>query len=133
MSKRLRKGYYVKGEFVASGSAADQQFRAELHDASAPSRTARKKASESLQHLGEELVAARKALLAGLSLPDDLKEAISEARNITNFGARRRQLQLVGKLMRRLEDDAVDAIRAALSAEGASVNKSSRHGRSKTK
>lgn len=114
MSKRPRRGYYVKGEFVTSGSEADQRFRDELHDANAPSRTARKKASESLQHLGEELIAARKALLAGLPLPDELKDAIFEARNITSFGARRRQVQLIGKLMRRLDDDAVDAIRAAL-------------------
>jgi ribosome-associated protein len=70
-----------------------------------------------LQHLGEELIAARKALLDGLPLPDELKDAISEARDIASFGARRRQMQLIGKLMRRLQDDAVDTIRAALRAE----------------
>ena len=118
MPKRPRKGYYVKGVFVAAGSDADQRLRAELHNPDAPSRSAQKKASKSLQLLGAELVAAPKAVLAGLPLPDQLRDAILEARSITSFGARRRQTQLVGKLMRGLDDDEVDAIRAALGLEG---------------
>ena len=117
MPKRPRKGYYVKGVFVASGSEADRKFRDELHDPNVPSRSAQKQASESLQQLGEELVGAPKALLAVLPLPDELEDAIVEARCITSFGARRRQMQLIGKLMRRLEDEAVEAIRVALRVE----------------
>ena len=118
MPKKSRKGYYVKGEFVAVGSEADHKFRHELHDSNAPSRSAKKRAAESLQLLGVKLVDAPKALLAGLPLPDDLRDAIVEARSIPSFGARRRQMQLIGKLMRRLDDETVNAIGAALGAEG---------------
>jgi len=117
MPKKSRKGYYVKGEFVAEGSEADRQLQAELHDEDAPSRTAQKKASESLQELGEELIVTSKAVLTGLPLPDTLAAAIVEARSITSFGARRRQIRFIGKLLRRLDADAVDAIRAALRFE----------------
>jgi ribosome-associated protein len=117
MPKKSRKGYYVKGEFVAAGSEADRELRAELHDEDAPSRTARKKASEDLQNLGEELIDMSRAVLAGLDLPDDLEAAIVAARSITSFGARRRQMQLIGKLMRRLDADAVAAVHAALRVE----------------
>jgi ribosome-associated protein len=126
MAKRSRKGYYVKGEFVADGSDADQKLRDELREADAPSRTAQKKASQSLQDIGEELIAAPKDLLAGLPLPESLNDAIRDARKFTSFGARRRQAQFIGKLMRRLDDDVVDAIRAALSAEYGKAAKAAR-------
>jgi ribosome-associated protein len=118
MNKRSRKGYYVKGEFVTSGSQADRAFRETLDESSAPSRSAKKRASKSLQVLGAQLIAAPNALLEALPLPEELRDAIGEARNITSFGARRRQTQFVGKLMRRLDDVEVEAIRAALAAEG---------------
>jgi len=116
MPRKQRSGYYVKGAFVESGSEADQKLRDELHDADAPSRTAKKRASERLQQLGEQLIAAREPLLAGLPLPESLADAIAEARSIKSFGAQRRQRQLVGKLMRRLDEETLAAIRAALGA-----------------
>jgi len=118
MPKKSRKGYYVNGEFVAWGSEADQKFRDELRDEQAPSRSAKKRAAEGLQLLGEKLVDTPRGLLAGLPLPEDLRDAILEARDIKSFGARRRQMQLIGKLMRRLDDGTVDVIRAALGGEG---------------
>jgi len=116
--KKQRGGYYARGVFVESGSETDQRLRDELHDADAPSRTAKKKASERLQQLGEQLIAAREPLLAGLPLPEVLADAIAEARSIKSFGAQRRQKQLVGKLMRQLDDATLAAIRAALAAAG---------------
>jgi ribosome-associated protein len=87
-----------------------------------PSRTARKKASEALQDLGAALVDLRPDAFARLSLPDRLREAIEDARRITSFGAKRRQLQFIGKLMRRLAPEVVDEIREALAAsEGRSA------------
>jgi len=117
MSKKSRKGYYVNGEFVAEGSETDRHLHAELHDEDAPSRTAQKKASQSLQDLGEALIAANGVVLAGLPLPDELEAAIREARDIASFGARRRQIRFIGKLMRRLDAATVDAIRTALGRE----------------
>jgi len=83
------------------------------HDAAHPSKTQRKRASHDLQDLGKELVALSEARLAELVLPDRLRAAIAEARRITSFGALRRQLQYVGKLMRDSEVNAA-AIAARL-------------------
>ena len=74
-------------------------------------RSARKRASHELTRLGEELVALRAALLATLTLPERLEEAVAEARRLTSFGARRRQAQFIGKLMRTLSDEEIAAIR----------------------
>ena len=117
MSRKSHKGYYIKGEFVAAGSDADQRIRNELQDTNALSRTALKKASERLQEVGEELLAAREDLLAELPLPEELKDAFFDARELTSFGAKRRQTKFIGKLMRRLDAEALDAVRAALRVE----------------
>ena len=74
-------------------------------------RSARKRASHELTRLGEELVGLRAALLATLTLPERLEEAVAEARRLTSFGTRRRQVQFIGKLMRKLDDDEIAAIR----------------------
>ncbi len=87
----------------------------DLPASSGPSKTQRKRASHDLQHLGEELVALSEARLAELDLPERLREAIMQARRISKFGALRRQLQYVGKLMRATEVD-VAAIGARLEA-----------------
>jgi ribosome-associated protein len=77
-------------------------------------RSARKRASHELTRLGEELTALRPDQLAALALPDRLEEAVAEARRLTSFGAKRRQTQFIGKLMRTLDEDSVAAIRKAL-------------------
>lgn len=85
------------------------------HDAAHPSKTQRKRASHDLQELGEELVALSDARLAELVLSERLRAAIMEARRISKFGALRRQLQFVGRLMREGDVDAA-AIAARLEA-----------------
>ncbi len=52
--------------------------------------------------------------VAALELPERLEDAIAEAKRITSFGARRRQAQFIGKLMRRLEPESLAAIRKAV-------------------
>jgi ribosome-associated protein len=86
----------------------------ELEDDDAPSRTARKRMSHDLRRLGEELVALRPERLHELPLSERLLDAIAEARRLKSFGARRRQVQFVGKLMRQLDEESVAAIREAL-------------------
>ena len=65
-----------------------------------PSKSQRKRESEALQVLGETLVGLGHDQLARIELPDHLRAAIDEARRISKFGALRRQLQYIGKLMR---------------------------------
>lgn len=76
-----------------------------------PSKSQRKREMLALQDLGAALVDLGEGQLARLDLPEELRAAIDEARRIRQRGARKRQLQYIGRLMR-----AVDAepIRAAL-------------------
>jgi ribosome-associated protein len=79
----------------------------------APSKSARKRSAQDLQRLGVELADLKDAELAGLPLAEDLRAALGEYRALTSHGARLRQRQYIGKLMRRAD---VAAIRAALEA-----------------
>jgi ribosome-associated protein len=83
-------------------------------DDEGPSRTARKNESEELQRLGEQLLTLRPPRLAALALPERLQEAVAEGKRLTNFGAKRRQVQFIGKLMRKLDSESLAAIRKAL-------------------
>ena len=72
------------------------------HDAPI-SKTRLKKDMAALQDLGAELVALSGEQLASIELPDFLRDAVMDARRITGFEARRRQMQYVGKLMRKVD------------------------------
>ena len=115
MSRKFKKGYFVQGQFVAEGSELDLELKRELKGGSdEPSRTELKRESDELQKLGESLLALRADLMAKVDLPEKLVEAVAEAKRITNFEGKRRQMQFIGKLMRKLDEDAIDSVRAAL-------------------
>lgn len=113
MSRKPKKGYYVKGHFVAEGSELDLELRAE-QTGGEPSRTELKKESAELQKVGEALLTLRGDLFEKLALPESLVTALDELKRISNFEGRRRQLQYVGKLMRNLEPETQQAVREAL-------------------
>jgi ribosome-associated protein len=117
MSRKPKKGYYVRGEFVAEGSELDLELKRELKGTTEASRTELKRESEELQKLGADLQTLRADLLNALDLPEKLLEALADAKRITNFEGKRRQLQFIGKLMRKLESDTLEAARAALQAQ----------------
>ncbi|MCW5622417.1 MAG: DUF615 domain-containing protein [Burkholderiales bacterium] len=79
------------------------------------SKTQRKRAMHDRQELGAALVELSETRLAELALPERLLDAILEAKRIAKFGALRRQLQYIGKLMRDAQLD-VPAIEAQLEA-----------------
>ena len=113
MSRKPKKGYFVKGHFVAEGSELDLELRAE-QTGGEPSKTELKKESTELQKLGEALLTLRPDLFERLELPEGLVTALDQLKRITNFEGRRRQLQYVGKLMRQLEPESLQAVRDAL-------------------
>jgi ribosome-associated protein len=117
MSRKPKRGYYVKGHFVAEGSELDLELKAELKGTHELSKTDLKRESDKLQALGEDLLTLRADLLDGLSLPDKLMEAIADAKRITNFEGRRRQMQFIGKLMRLLDADTIQAAQVALDTQ----------------
>jgi ribosome-associated protein len=81
---------------------------------SGPSKSSRKRAAHAAQKLGERLVRMRDDELAGLPLGDALRGAIDEARRLRSRGALARQHQYIGKLMRDID---VDAVEAAITAQ----------------
>ena len=113
MSRKPKKGYYVRGQFVAEGSELDLELQAE-RSGGEPSKTELKRESTELQKLGEALLTLRADLMQRLVLPESLLGALDQLRRITNFEGRRRQLQYVGKLMRGLDEDTRQAVRDAL-------------------
>ncbi len=119
MSRKPKKGYFVKGQFVAEGSELDLELKRELKGGDAPSRTELKRESEEIQSLGESLLTLRADLLARLDLSDKLLDALAEARRITNFEGKRRQMQFIGKLMRQLDETQIAAVREALAEQQA--------------
>ena len=113
MSRKPKKGYFVRGQFVAEGSELDLEYKAELKGTDALSKTDLKRESTELQTLGEELLDLRPALMAQLDLPEKLLDALTEARRITNFEGKRRQIQFIGKLMRQLQTASPQTLEAA--------------------
>ena len=114
MSRKPKKGYFVRGQFVAEGSDLDLELKAELKGPNETSKTDLKRESSELQKLGEALLTLRADLLEGLALPEKLAGAVAEAGRITNFEGKRRQMQYIGKLMRGLDEETVQLVRDAL-------------------
>jgi ribosome-associated protein len=73
------------------------------------SRTQRKREALDLQKIGQRLVELDAGDLDSVPLPPELDEAITLWRRIRSHEARRRQLQFIGKLMRRIDLDPIEA------------------------
>lgn len=67
------------------------------------SKTKRKHQMHTLQDMGEELVEFEIKRLNELNLPEILMDAILLAKQTKKHGARRRQMQYIGKLMRNVD------------------------------
>lgn len=94
------KGYWSNGRFVKPEEIA-------LEEVGPPSKTQLKAEADEKQALGEALLTLRADLMARLDLPDKLRDAIADAKKITNFEGRRRQMQFIGKLMRPLDPEPI--------------------------
>ncbi|HZQ59701.1 MAG TPA: ribosome biogenesis factor YjgA [Casimicrobiaceae bacterium] len=72
-----------------------------------PSKTRRKAAMHALQDIGVALVELEtrqfNAFVQEVELPENLRDALAEARGIRAHGGRKRQLQYIGKLMREVD------------------------------
>ncbi|MDQ3039432.1 MAG: DUF615 domain-containing protein [Pseudomonadota bacterium] len=84
----------------------------------APSRSANRREALDILALGEALVAMSQAQLARLPVPEELLPHIADTQRIPSHGARKRQLAFLAKQMRRQDDEALDAIRDAMSKDG---------------
>lgn len=76
---------------------------AEHFEAEEVSKSQRKRDMHALQELGQQLVELPKDLFEKITLEENLHDAIVAARNIRQHGARKRQLQYIGKIMRSID------------------------------
>jgi ribosome-associated protein len=79
-----------------------------------PSKSQLKREATALQDLGAQLVKLTSAQLKQVPLPEELQAAVRAAQAMPQRGAHKRQLQYIGKLMRRLDELETAAIRATL-------------------
>ena len=95
-----------------------------------PSKTRRKQASHELQELGEALVALPDDRLDGLPMAESLLDAIREYKRTRSHEGRRRQMQYIGKLMRRADveplQQAVDAMRLGRAKDSLALHEAER-------
>ena len=79
------------------------------------SKTQKKQEMLALQELGEELAQLNAGQLAKIPLSDELREAIFAVQSMSKRGARYRQMQYIGRLMREVDvthiQEALDLLR----------------------
>ena len=78
MSRKPKKGYFVKGVFVAEGSELDLALKAELKGTDSASKTDLKRESAERQALGESM----------LQVASDVKRGAADAAALEQFAAR---------------------------------------------
>jgi len=87
------------GDLEKGGCKMDTEYK---------SRTRKKNEDRALQRLGEQLVALPFDQLKTMDLPDELLTAIELARKTKSHGARRRQIQYIGALMRNIDPQPIE-------------------------
>ena len=78
-----------------------------VRDTEEKSRTKVKHEVEALQRLGERLIELSGEQIKSMAIPDDLKREVLFAKTITRHGAKRRQLQFIGSIMRTIDPESV--------------------------
>ena len=86
-----------------------------------PSKSSRKRESNALQDLGEELMTLSQQQLEQLNLPEVLKEAVIIGQGIKAHGGLARQRKYIGKILRGL--DSAPILAGLMSLRGESVAK----------
>lgn len=90
------------------------------------SKSQLKREAEALQDLGIEFLNLATSEQQKIALPDVLAKAINDYQRIKSHSALRRQEQLIGKLMRRLDEDTLTSIRTLIAAQKAGSRKAAR-------
>ncbi len=91
------------------------------------SKTKRKHEMHALQALGSTLLELPPSQLDALDIPEELAEAVREARRISSHEAKRRHLQYIGRLMRKVDPDPIRT--AVAEIQGRSAAARARHRR----
>ena len=98
---------------AAPHRGVDAHYGDDAHD-DRPSKTQLKQKSQDLQDLGLALAALSDERVAQIEMSDALREAIQTFRRTRSHEGKRRQMQYVGKLMRKADEAALrEAVAAA--------------------
>jgi ribosome-associated protein len=79
----------------------------EDRDGGKPSKSQRKRDMTALQKLGEALIALAPEQVQRMDLPDDLSEAIRFYHSLREKEAKRRHMQFIGTIMRKLDPEPI--------------------------
>lgn len=85
------------------------------------SKSAKKRDSERLRKMGQELTVLSAEQLKKLSLHENLLKALLDYQRFKSHGAKRRQLLLIGGILRKIDVREVEAKLAVLNGEAASA------------
>ncbi|HEX4049954.1 MAG TPA: ribosome biogenesis factor YjgA [Steroidobacteraceae bacterium] len=88
-----------------------------LTDEWRPSRSKRKREALALQRLGVALTRLTTTQLAKVTLPEELLEAVLEARRLRSRAALARQQQYIGRIMRQVDAAPIERALQALNAK----------------
>lgn len=93
---------------------------------SGPSKSQRKREAHALQDLGAQLIDLKPTQLEKLPLPDDLRNAVRTVQTMPQRGARKRQLQYIGKLMRQIDPEPIQTALDDLETGGLTAQRQQR-------
>lgn len=82
-----------------------------------PSRSQRKREALALQKLGVALTRLTTTQLARIPLPEELLEAVLEARRLRSRAALARQQQYIGRIMRQVDAEPIERALQTLNAK----------------
>jgi ribosome-associated protein len=102
--------------FSGSPCARTGEIEDQMSDENLISKTRRKRQAHDLQDLGKALTRLRADQLRRIEMPDDLREAVADCREMTKHEAIRRQLQYIGRIMRDMDCAPIAAQLGALHA-----------------
>jgi len=86
-----------------------------------PSKSALKREAQRLQKIGLRLTQLKPDIRARIDMPDNLRQAIETHAAINSREGGRRQMQFIGKLMRKVDTAAIEAQLADLDGQSAAA------------
>ena len=86
-----------------------------------PSKSALKREAQRLQKIGLRLTRLKPDVRARIDLPDALRQAIETHAAINSREGGRRQMQFIGKLMRKVDTEAIEAQLADIDGQSAAA------------
>jgi ribosome-associated protein len=87
-----------------------------------PSKSQIKREMDALQALGARLVTLNADRLAKIAMPDELRDAVRDAQRFGKHEAKRRQLQYIGRLMRDVDPEPIQAALDEIDGISAAAN-----------